>query len=289
MSTKVKAVTRRKWTGDRTLTWVIRVILLLLTVVYIYPVIFAALTSFKDLTEFYSDIWALPKQFLYMNYVDAFTTGKIGEYFLNSVIIAVVSLVGIQIISVMASYALTRLRIPHTNIILMVLFALQILPTETIIIPLYVEMSKMGFLHLEYVPIFLAYIGWSIPGSTIILKNFFETVPKELLEAARIDGSGEIKSLFLNVLPLMKSAMCTVAVMNLNFVWGELMWAQITTLLSDKGIPLTVGLLNFKGQISTNWPQLCAAICIVIIPLYIIFICMQKYFIAGMTAGGVKG
>ena len=77
--------------------------------------------------------------------------------------------------------------------------------------------------------------------------------------------------------------------MNFNFVWGELMWAQIATLLTDKGLPLTVGLLNFKGQISTNWPQLCAAICIVILPLYLIFLLMQKYFIAGLTAGGVKG
>ena len=87
----------------------------------------------------------------------------------------------------------------------------------------------------------------------------------------------------------MKSAICTVATMNLNFVWGELMWAQISTLLTDKGLPLTVGLLNFKGQISTNWPQLCAAIIIVIAPLYLLFLFTQKYFIAGLTAGGVKG
>lgn len=231
----------------------------------------------------------MPQKFLYRNYVDAFYTGKIGEYFFNSVLIAVLSIVLIQLFSTMAAYALTRLKIPHTNLILLLFFALQILPTETIIIPLYVEMTKLGFMRLQYVPIILAYVGWSIPGSTIILKNFFDTVPQELLEAARIDGCGEIRSLFKITLPLMKSAICTVATMNLNFVWGELMWAQISTLLTDKGLPLTVGLLNFKGQISTNWPQLCAAIIIVVLPLYTLFLFTQKYFIAGLTAGGVKG
>lgn len=280
---------KKKWTEDRTIKLILRLLLLCFSVVYIYPVIFAVITSLKTLPEFYTDIWALPKKFLYGNYIEAFFTGKIGEYFLNSVIIAVCSIIAIQVISTMAAYALTRLRVPHTNLILLILFALQILPTETIIIPLYVEMSKIGFLRMQYVPIIIAYVGWSIPGSAIILKNFFETVPKELLEAARIDGSGEVKSLFLIVLPLMKSAVCTVSIMNFNFVWGELMWAQIATLLTDKGLPLTVGLLNFKGQISTNWPQLCAAICIVILPLYLIFLLMQKYFIAGLTAGGVKG
>lgn len=280
---------KKKWTEDRTIKLILRLLLLCFSVVYIYPVIFAVITSLKTLPEFYTDIWALPKKFLYGNYIEAFFTGKIGEYFLNSVIIAVCSILAIQVISTMAAYALTRLRVPHTNLILLILFALQILPTETIIIPLYVEMSKIGFLRMQYVPIIIAYVGWSIPGSAIILKNFFETVPKELLEAARIDGSGEVKSLFLIVLPLMKSAVCTVSIMNFNFVWGELMWAQIATLLTDKGLPLTVGLLNFKGQISTNWPQLCAAICIVILPLYLIFLLMQKYFIAGLTAGGVKG
>ena len=288
MSTDSAAV-KRKWNGEDWVRITIRAVLVVFAVIYVYPIIFAGITSFKTLPEFYTNIWAMPQKFLYRNYVDAFYTGKIGEYFFNSVLIAVLSIVLFQLFSTMAAYALTRLKIPHTNLILLLFFALQILPTETIIIPLYVEMTKLGFMRLQYVPIILAYVGWSIPGSTIILKNFFDTVPQELLEAARIDGCGEIRSLFKITLPLMKSAICTVATMNLNFVWGELMWAQISTLLTDKGLPLTVGLLNFKGQISTNWPQLCAAIIIVVLPLYTLFLFTQKYFIAGLTAGGVKG
>ena len=289
-STSIRRAGRgRRRSGDDWMRLGVRVILMLMAVIYVYPIIFAGITSLKTLPEFYQDIWALPQKFLYQNYIDAFYTGKIGEYFFNSIFIAASSIALIQLISTMAAYALTRLKIPFTNQILLLLFALQILPTETMIIPLYVEMTKMGFMKMQYAPMILAYVGWSIPGSTIILKNFFHTVPAELLEAARIDGCGEIRSLFKITLPLMKSAICTVATMNLNFVWGELMWAQISTLLTDKGLPLTVGLLNFKGQISTNWPQLCAAIIIVVLPLYTLFLFSQKYFIAGLTAGGVKG
>lgn len=266
-----------------------RVILVAMLVVWIFPVLFALNTSFKDQAEFYSNIWVLPKKLGLDNYIQAFSQGHIGEYFLNSIIIAVVSLILIEVISVMAAYSLARLRIPHTGAIIMICFAIQLLPTETIIIPLYKMMSSMGLLHLRYVPIILAYVGWSIPGTTVILKNFFDTIPKELLEAARIDGSGEIRNLFTIVLPLMKGALSTCIVMNFTFIWGELMWAKTATLTTDKGLPLTVGLMSFKGEYGTQWSLMCAAICMIVIPLYLVFLFLQKYFVSSMTAGSVKG
>ena len=150
------------------------------------------------------------------------------------------------------------------------------------------ELMKMC-IRDSYMPIILAYVGWSIPGTTIILKNFFDTVPRELLEAARIDGSGEVRNMFKIVLPLMKGALSTCIVMNFTFIWGELMWARTATLTTAKGLPLTVGLMNFKGEFGTNWPLLCAAICMIIIPLYLVFLFLQKYLVTSMTAGSVKG
>ena len=121
------------------------------------------------------------------------------------------------------------------------------------------------------------------------MKNFFDTIPKELLEAARIDGSGEIRNLFTIVLPLMKGALSTCIVMNFTFIWGELMWAKTATLTTDKGLPLTVGLMSFKGEYGTQWSLMCAAICMIVIPLYLVFLFLQKYFVSSMTAGSVKG
>ncbi len=289
MNTRIRAshiAGKKDITGFKVIT---RIILILMVAVWIYPILFSLQTSFKTIQEFYVSIWALPEKLGITNYVKAFSEGHIGEYFINSIMIAVVSLILIETISIMAAYALARLKIPHPELIVLLCFAIQLLPTETIIIPLYMMMSKLGFLKMMYIPIILAYVGWSIPGTTVILKNFFDTVPKELLEAARIDGSGEISTMFKIVLPLMKGALATCIVMNFTFIWGELMWAKTVTITTTKGLPLTVGLMNFKGEFGTNWPLMCAAICMIVIPLYLVFLFLQKYFVSSLTAGGVKG
>ncbi|MEG1661667.1 MAG: carbohydrate ABC transporter permease [Clostridiales bacterium] len=266
-----------------------RVILLFTIAGYLLPILFSIITSFKTNTEFYQNTWGLPKKLLFKNYVDAFQIGHIGDYFLNSVIISVFSLILIQVISLLMAYALARMKIPYAEIVLLLLLVIQVLPTESTVIPLYIMVAKSGIINSPYFTIILAYVGWSVPGTTIIMKNYLKTLPEDLLEAARIDGSGELQTMVRIILPLMKGAMATCFVFNFTFVWGELMWAQIATLLSDKGIPLTVGLLNFQGTYSTNWPMLAAAICMVAIPLFVAFLFLQKYLVSGLTAGSVKG
>lgn len=264
-------------------------IICMFLVIYVFPLVFSVFTSLKTSEEFYKSIWNFPEKLLFSNYVEAFQVGSIGRYLLNSVIISAISLVSIQVLALLAAYALSRLKIPYVEIVLLVLLLLQVLPTESVIIPLYIIVSKLHLLNIPYVSTILGYVGWSLPGTIIILKNYFDTVPMDLMEAARIDGSGEVHTMTKIVLPLMKAPMIACLIMNFTYVWGELMWAQVTTLLTDKGVTITVGLLNFQGMYGTNWPLLTAAIVMVIIPLLIIFIALQKYFIAGLTAGGVKG
>lgn len=216
--------------------------------VYIFPIVFSAMTSLKSSNEFYESIWALPKEFLFSNYAEAFQVGKIGKYMLNSVIISVVSLISIQVLSLLAAYALSRLKIPHAEMFLLTLLFIQVLPTESMIIPLYITVSRLHLLDVPFLSTILGYVGWSLPGTIIILKNYFDTVPVDLLEAARIDGSNEINTMTRIILPLMKAPIITCLIMNFTYVWGELMWAQVTTLLTDEGVTITVGLLNFQGQ-----------------------------------------
>ena len=212
-------------------------------VIYIFPVIFAAITSFKTSQEFYANIWALPSELLFSNYVSAFEVGHIGRYMINSVIISVITLICIQVLALLAAYALSRLKIPHVEIFLLVLLLLQVLPTESVIIPLYIIVSRLHLLDIPFAATILGYVGWSLPGTIIILKNYFDTIPMDLMEAARIDGSGEFQTMTRIVLPLMKAPMVACLIMNFTYVWGELMWAQITTLLTDEGLTITVGLL----------------------------------------------
>jgi ABC-type glycerol-3-phosphate transport system permease component len=268
---------------------VLRLSMIICMALFIIPVPFSLFTSLKSQPEFYQNIWGPPKHIVLENYTGAFLTGRIGDYFLSSVIIAALSLVLIQILSILMAYALARLRIPFAEFILIFLLVIQILPTESQVIPLYIMFAKIGLFKIPYWGIILAYTGWSLPGTIIIMKNFFETIPVELMESARIDGSGEIQTLIQIMLPLMKSAMATCFVFNFKFVWGELMWAQIATALTDRGVPLTIGLLNFRDSYGTNWPMLTAAICMVMIPLFTAFLFTQKYFVAGLTSGSVKG
>lgn len=266
-----------------------RLILIFMALLSLLPTLFAFFTSFKTNLEFYKDIWAFPETFRYQNYIDAIIKGKIGEYTINSIIIAVFSLFFSIVISVLAAYALSRLKLPGAEFMLLCMILIQILPTESIIIPVYKIASALGLLKIRYAAIVLPYIAWLLPGNIIILSNFFKTIPTELLESARIDGASEMKAMTKIMIPLMKAPISTCLVLDFCFVWGELMWAQIATLTAEKGIPLTIGLLNFKGLYSTDWGLTTAAICIIIIPLYVLFLFTQKYFVAGLTAGGVKG
>lgn len=269
--------------------WVIRIFLIIMAVFSIFPLIFAILTSFKNNPEFYANIWALPEKLRVENYVNAFVVGKVGEYALNSIFIAAVSLSVTIVFAVLAAYALARLKIKGAELILVMLILIQVLPTESIIIPEYMIVSRLGLLNVKYAAMILPYIGWMLPGTIIILSNFFKTIPMELIESARIDGATEMTTMRKIIVPLMKAPVATCLVFNFCFVWGELMWAQLTTLSRSDGLPLSIGLLNFKGMYSTEWGQLTAAICMVIVPMYVLFIFTQKYFIAGLTAGSVKG
>ena len=269
--------------------WIFRVLLIFLGLIFVYPLIFALQTSFKTMNEFYMDMWALPEACRIENYFIAWGQGRIGEYFLNSIIISIISIFFIELFSVMAAYALSRLHIPGVEVIIMLFFVIQMLPSETLISPLYLILSKIKVLKIPFLPIIIGHVGWSLPGTITIMKNYFDTVPKDLLEAARIDGAGEIVSMFKIVLPLMKGALATCIIFNFTGVWGELLWSKTATMTTNTGIPLTVGLLNFQGTYGTDWPILCSAIILITVPLYVMFLFLQRYFVASLTAGGVKG
>ncbi|MFD0695936.1 carbohydrate ABC transporter permease [Paenibacillus sp. GCM10027628] len=275
----------RSWNS----TLIIRLILIVFAAVNIYPVLFTVFTSLKTTEEFYSNLWSFPSQIHLENYIQAFKVGRLGDYFFNSIVIVVVTLLAATVLATFAAYALARLQVPFTGAIVGILFILMILPAESMIIPLYMMMSKLKMFQVVYIPIVVVYVGWLLPGTIVILRNFFLSIPGELLESARIDGCSEFGTMFRIVFPLSGAAIATCTVFNFGFAWGELMWAQIATLTTDKGVPISVGLINFQGQYTTNWPLMTAGMCMVLLPLIVLFIFLQKYFVQGLTSGAVKG
>lgn len=272
---------------ERTMVICSKLVLSIFVLVTIFPVLFVLNTSLKTTSEFYTNIWSLPKEFAWSNYEYAWGTAKIGEYFLNSVIIVGVAVLATLVISSLAGYALAKLNIKHAGTIMLVIFLTTMLPSESLLMPMYLLNAKLGMTG-TFMSLILPFIGWGSAFATYIYYNFFCTVPSEIVEAARIDGCNEVQVFVRIVLPMILPATATVSIFTFLGWWGELLWSSVELSTSSiKTLPL--GILAFTQSSGTDWGPLCAASCIVIIPLIIIFLFLQKYFIAGLTGGAVKG
>ena len=264
-----------------------RTLLILYCAVIVFPIIFVVMTSFKSTSEFYTNVWGLPQHVAWENYATAWNDAKIGQYMLNSVIIVSVVLIVSLIVGALAGYALSRFRIKHAEIIMLAILACTMLPSESVIMPLYLITSKLGRIGSR-LSLIIPYIAWGLPMTIYIFRNFFDTIPNELLEAARIDGCTEVQTFTKVAIPLMLPAIATNAILIFVAWWGELLWATVALASSSmKTIP--IGMVSFSAQFGTNWGPMCAAICIILIPLVVFFCFVQKYFVQGLTGGAVKG
>lgn len=258
------------------------------TIVVAYPILFMFFTSFKTNKEFFINLFGFPRHIELMNYANAWSIGKLGTYFVNSVVITGVSVAVTTVLSLLGGYALAKLYIPKAGLIMDAFMVFNFIPGIAIYISLYSMMSKM---HLTggKMSLILPYIAWQIPFSMYIIKQYFETIPEELIESGRIDGCTEFQTFFHIMLPLVKPAIATIIVFTFIGNWGELMWANIATASNALIKTLPVGLLNFKTEMGVEWGQYTAGICMVTIPLMLLFGYFQRYFVSGLTNGAVKG
>lgn len=264
------------------------IILTISTLIVLYPILFLLFTSVKDTNGFYTNPFLPTRDVHLENYPAAISTGKLGLYFSNSVIVSIFSVVLTLAISILGGYALGKMRIPGSEIIILAFMTFNFIPGIAIYIPLYKMLANMHMLNNIF-SIIMPYVAWQIPFSMYIFKKYFETVPSDLIESGRIDGCGEFNTFYKIVLPLVKPAVATVVVFAFINNWGELMWAQIVTASSVTLKTLPVGLLNFKTEMGVQWGPYAAGLCLVTIPLLVVFGFCQKYFIAGLTQGAVKG
>ena len=267
--------------------WIFRAMLFVFVLITICPMLFVFLTSTKTTGEFYNNIWLLPEKFAWENYEYAWNIAQIGEYFGNSVIIVVTTVIITLILGAFAGYALAKLKILHADLIMLGIFLLTMLPSESVLMPTYIMISKFKITG-TFLSIILPYTGWGMALTIYIYRNFFKTIPTEIIEAARIDGCSETRIFMQIVFPMMLPATATNAIFTFLGWWGEMLWASVELSTSAlKTIPL--GITAFVQSSGTNWGPLCAASCIVLIPVIIFFLFAQKYMIAGLTGGAVKG
>ncbi len=262
-------------------------LLLLFTAFFIIPFLWILSTSLKSESEVFSlPIKWIPDIFHFENYAEVFKKMPFLVYLKNSVFITAVTIIGTVLSSSLVAYAFGCLKWPGRDFLFMFILATMMLPLQVTMIPLFVLFKEIGWLNTFKpltIPAFLGGGAFNI----FLLRQFFLTIPKDLLDSARIDGCSELRIYWNIVLPLAKPALATVAILTFMFSWNDFLGPLIY--LSDKmKNTLALGLGMFVGQYTTEWTLLMAASMLMMIPMILIFFFFQKYFIQGFTMSGLK-
>ena len=258
--------------------------------VLLFPLFWILVTSLK--TE--QEIFQIPPTFYphelnLKSYAAQVETGDFNMFraFGNSFLISTGAMLIAVVLAVPASYAIARYRFVGRKAMLLGFLVTQMLPVSVLLTPMFIMFKGMN-VYNTWVSAILADATLGIPFSVLILKNYFASIPKELEEAAYIDGCGRMKAFMKVLVPVAKPGVIVCAIFSFLYSWGDLAYGM-TFILDQQKRPITAGIFNFMGQYGTTWSYLTAFAIVTIIPVALIFIFMQKYIIAGMTSGAVKG
>ena len=257
-------------------------------VILMFPLYWMLVTSLKTQVEIFqvpTPLW--PKNLTFEAFQSQFSeTSSTMKGFKNSFLIAFSAMAISTILSIPAAYGLARFRFNSKKLLILFFLMMQMLPSTLILTPLYIMFSKMGLLNNYLAPI-LADATLGIPFSIIILRTYFLSIPKELDEAAAIDGCNPVTSFFKIMLPIAKPGVIVAAVFSFVYAWGDLIYG-ITFMTDPNTRPITSNIYNYVQQYQTLWNATMAFGLVAIFPIVLIFIFMQKYIVSGLTNGAVK-
>lgn len=263
-----------------------QIILILFALIVLYPIFFVFMTSFKSNFDVISHPFGM-STFQPENYIEAWQVGKIGDYFLNSVYVTAITLIIQMVVIVLASYSFAKLK-PWGHKVLFILFLTGLfITTEMVTVPNFSTMKNLGLMDTK-ISLILPYVSTGIALATYIATNYISSLPKELDEAAIIDGCNIVQLLTKIALPLMRPILATIFIFNFQGAWSEFYWALIM-IRSEENKTLQLGLMNFQSQFNTDYGVLTAGLVIATLPILIIYLKFSSQFIGGMTVGAVKG
>ena len=262
------------------------VVLILFAIIILLPLFWMVLTGFKTNKELFLEPWKLPEVWRFHNYLDAWNAG-IGIFFKNSVITTLGSTVFSTLLACMAAYPISRIKFRTKKLWVIVILGGLMLAPQSAVISLF-KMSKVIGLYDTYLGMMVITGAFRIPFATFLIMTFYKDISVSLDESAYIDGAKTRQVFWKIIMPLSKPIIASCAIVSFRAVWNELMFANVLLeSTSKKTIP--VGVVNLQGTTTTNWPMLMAGMVIASVPLVILFIILQKQFVRGLTAGGVKG
>jgi len=283
--------------GDRIRTTLVYVAMLGIAVLFAIPFLWSLSTSFRPLSETVQAFSLLPHHWTTFGYHDVFHKYHFGRYTLNSAVIATAITLTNVFLASLGGYAFARLRFPGREALFLLVLGTLMIPDQLRLVPIYQML-------VNWVPKWVGHVGWHnatftnrngvilinlvSAASLFLMRQYFLTIPRDLEEAAKLDGAGYFKTYLKVMLPLAGPALAAVTILTFQGSWNDLFWAAV--LLQDESqhtIPL--GLAYFQQVYTTLWPQLMAASVAAILPILVLFILFQRYFVAGVAASGVKG
>lgn len=257
-----------------------------LAVAAAFPIAWVLISSFKPQSELFAvPLSLLPKRWTLANYVEALGRGNFLRYFSNTAFVAITSTILTVVINLMAGYALSKYRFPGRDLIFSAMLATLMIPLQVVMVPIFLQLKAFGLLNSL----------WGIiippaatPTGVFLARQYIQTLPDSLIEAARIDGGGELRIFVRIVAPLAKPVTATIAIFSFMWRWNDFLWPLIV-ITDNRKQTMQQALANFVGQLQINWSNLLAMTTIAIVPMILVFLIFQRYFLAGLTAGAVKG
>lgn len=253
----------------------------------LFPIWFVVLSSFKDNQDLFNNPWGLPRIFIWQNYSEVLFKYNLKTNLCNSLTYATLGCILSLVICAMAAFALTRLKWKLSKLTLGFFLLGLMVPLQSALVPLYISVNQLGLNNprLNVISIFVAF---SIPTTIFILAGFMEGLPRELEEAAVIDGCSIPKAFWNIILPLTKPALATVTILNFLNIWNDLMFGLIF-LSNEADKTLQLGIMRFQSNYGTRYGYALVGIVIAIVPSLLIYAILQDKLVKGMTAGAVKG
>ncbi len=259
---------------------------LLIWLIPLFGIMMTSIRGLGDITA--GNLWGTPSEFLlFSNLKDVFTNTPMLKYILNSFKVTIPTMIGAVALSCMTGFALANYKFKTNLLIFFIFIAGNFVPFQILMIPVRDFTFKIG-LYNTVTGLVLFHVAFQTGFCTLFMRNFIKALPKELIEAARIDGTSEFRIFTKIILPLTRPAIAALCVLVFTFIWNDYFWATVL-IQGDHAMPITAGLKSLNGQWITAYHLLSAGSIVAAIPPVIMFFLMQKHFIAGLTLGASKG
>ena len=265
-----------------------RIILYVTLIVWMLPLAGVFLTSFRSLADINSgNYWGWPTEFaLVENYTQVFTVTPMIQYFLNSLVITIPTVLGTLLLSSLAGYSLAKHRFRGNFLIFALFIAGNFVPAQILMIPVRNLTLNLGVYDTK-LALILFHTSFQIGFCTFFLRGFIKELPHELVESARIEGASEFRVYWNIIMPLVLPALAALAVLEFTFIWNDYFWALVLV-QGDEARPVTLGIQALRGRWTASWHLISAGSIVAALPPVILFFMLQKHFITGLTLGAIK-